>query len=123
MTEGSWISAIEALRQYDRAVPSKVGGGPRPIARLAHGGVVRSRARVFIRRGPNRQEERFENAELPAQFWWANGELALEADWDIGTFSTFIDNSFEWKAFGVEFHQDDLLHSLPSKPVPNGFVA
>lgn len=114
MSEGTWVSAAEALLLYARVVPSKPWRGAQAITRFAHNGVVRSRARVFIRRDRNRPEQRFEHYELPTVFWWAEDNPALEADWEIGTFITWVNNNNDkWTAIGVEFHSGDLVSSLP----------
>jgi len=78
------------------------------ICARCHGGLIRSRAAVFDRHG---QESR--DVELPRQFWWAEGHEALEQNWDVGDFSTWIDSKEHWRAYGVRFALDDLLKLIP----------
>lgn len=79
-------------------------------ARL-HRGEVLARA-VSLHRG----EESATNANIPRQFWWAEGHAALEQDWQTGDFATSIERGDlrgRWQAFGVSFSLSGLLTMLP----------
>jgi hypothetical protein len=78
------------------------------IARRAHHGLVRTRALRFFK-----DDRSFDNTELPIEFWWAEGQEALEQDWIAGDFSTCIDRFKHWRAFGVQFHSADVRKILP----------
>lgn len=79
----------------------------------AHAGLVRTKARLLIV-----GNDRAENVPIPAGFWWAEGHEALEQDWSIGDFSTWIDKRIQWRAFGVHFALADILEMLPADRRP-----
>ncbi|WP_156363623.1 hypothetical protein [Sphingomonas sp. Leaf357] len=58
-------------------------------------------------------DERQEDVEVPQEFWGAEGHEALDQDWVSGDFSTWIDHSAHWQAFGVTFGLSGLLEMLP----------
>ncbi len=68
------------------------------LCKRAHAGLLKSQAQLYLA-----PDQRLERVPVPAGFWWAEGEEALEQDWTHGDFSTWIDERFELKAFGVEF--------------------
>lgn len=70
--------------------------------------MIRSRARLLLV-----GNQRFEEADLPTKFWWAEGHEALEQDWALGDFSTWIDQMEQWEAFGVTFALSGMLEMLP----------
>ncbi len=90
-----WIDAGTALDVF---------GQQKAICERCHLGLVRSRALRF-----HKHHEELRDVELPRQFWWAEGHEALEQNWDIGDFSTWIDRTFHWRAYGVRFVLEDLL--------------
>lgn len=113
-----WIKANEAL-EMARAV---YGGNPpyraaKALAKRAHNGLIRTRARLFVweENALGREKERNEAewADLPRNFWWAEGHPALSQDWVAGDFSTWIRERFQWCAFGVEFCRQDIETMLP----------
>lgn len=120
-TSPDWISAHEAYalvseRNQDACAATS-------IANRVHAGLVRSRARLFIfeRAAARGEKEKIsrENADLPSEFWWAKGETALEQNWEAGDFSTWIDDNYEWQAFGVQFERRDIEAMLaPPTPCP-----
>ena len=57
--------------------------------------------------------ERREDTDIPAEFWWAQGESALEQNWLAGDFSTWINSSVECRAFGVTFRASDIDAMVP----------
>jgi hypothetical protein len=73
-----------------------------------HAGIVRARAAYFLK-----HDERFDDYEIPKEFWWARGDLALGQNWATGDFDTWIKNNFHWKAFGVLFFRADLELMVP----------
>ena len=90
-----WIPARDA---YDTIAKETHSETSYAICARAAEGLVQARARLFVT-----EKGRLENVLIPAQFWWAKGHAALEQNWDAGDFSTWIDQAFEWKAFGIEF--------------------
>src|SRR3954447_6619756 len=90
-----WIRARNA---FDIIAEESFGQTSTAICSRAAEGLLKTRARSFsTEAGPR------ENVPLPTQFWWAKGHSALEQNWETGDFSTWIDRTYEWKAFGVEF--------------------
>jgi hypothetical protein len=71
--------------------------------------LVPTRAARFIQ-----DRETRDNIDVPAGFWWAGGHEALEQNWVAGDFSTWIDQRWHWKAYGVRFHRDDILAMIPA---------
>lgn len=118
-----WISAHEAhelVRERNRDPYAST-----TIAKRARSGMVRARATLFVwERGVSRgetEEIREEDADLPQDFWWANGEDALVQNWEAGDFTTWIDNKFQWRAFGVKFDRrgiEAMLAPLAPQPEP-----
>lgn len=94
-----WIEASRA---------SELAGSTYALCERASAGLVQSRARLLLI-----DENRHENVAIPSKFWWADGREALDQDWETGDFSTWIDRSEEWKAFGVSFALAGLLEMLP----------
>jgi predicted nucleotide-binding protein len=54
-----------------------------------------------------------EKTEVPKQFWWAEGEAALNQNWQAGDFDTWIDHSLHIETFGVEFVKSEIEKLLP----------
>jgi hypothetical protein len=94
-----WIEARTARNLFKN---------PFAICGRCHAGLIRSRADLFWR-----DDQELIEADLPRQFWWAEGHEALEQDWDAGSFSTWIEREQHWRAFGVRFLLDDLLKLVP----------
>jgi hypothetical protein len=94
-----WIEAGTALELF---------GNRMAICERCDAGLIRSRAQLF-----KRHQEELVDVELPREFWWATGHEALEQNWDTGDFSTWIDRTYYWQAFGVRFVLDDLLNLVP----------
>lgn len=104
--DDDWLSAAEALRRVEAVMgefKAKLA-----IAARAHDGLVRTRADRFIKHG-----ETFDDVELPNAFWWAEGHEALEQNWVAGDFSTWINETWHWKAYGVQFHRDEIAKLIP----------
>ena len=94
-----WVEASTAL---------EICGDSFAICERCEAALIRSRAQLFKRHNIELVE-----ADLPKEFWWATGHEALEQNWKHGDFSTWIDRSFHWQAFGVRFALEDLLKLLP----------
>lgn len=102
-----WLSAAEALRRVELVMGEYQAR--HAIAARAHDGLVRSRAERFIK-----HRETFDDAELPKEFWWAEGHEALEQNWVAGDFSTWINRTWQWKAYGVRFLESDIAKLIPA---------
>ena len=90
-----WIPARDAYA----TIAQEVTGQPNvAICSRAAEGLLKARAQVYIT-----QKGRTEKALVPTEFWWAKGHAALDQNWATGDFVTWIDRTFELKAFGVEF--------------------
>lgn len=114
-----WLTADAALD----LVRTRNGGrdSARSICERAHAGLIKARAQLFIRPEPQAygspRDTEYPNADIPKEFWWADGGLALEAKWVPGDFSTWIDHRFHWRAFGVQFDRDGIEAMLrPVQP-------
>lgn len=92
------------------------------LAKRAHCGLVKTRARLFKWEvpkgaafgGSQKIEREALFAPIPKRFWWAEGHEALEQNWVTGDFSTWIDKTSHWQAFGTEFSTQDVLAMLPA---------
>jgi hypothetical protein len=108
-----WLSAEETYRRIANRTASP--GTHHAIAQRAHAGILRAKAQVFIR-----GRESWPDAEIPKEFWWADGHEALTQNWSTGDFETWIDRKIHMRALGVCFHLGDLRKSFPDvfKPDP-----
>lgn len=91
-----WIKAHLALRyvaQDGYELPAILR-----ICERAHSGLIAAKADNLL--WGDRQAN---NVVIPKDFWWAEGQEALEQDWRIGDFATWIDQKVEVKAHGVSF--------------------
>jgi predicted nucleotide-binding protein len=105
MTAGAddWVTAAEAIAQLPH--------GARAICRNARAKLVKARARLLIWGG-----ERRTGADIPSEFWWAEGGEALTQDWRTGDFETWLNHgSFRIQAFGVEFWRSDIEQLMPAQ--------
>jgi hypothetical protein len=106
-----WITAAKALAIVaEHSTPS--------VARLAlcsraHEDLVGTKADLLTIAG-----KRYEDAPVPASFWWADGHEALIQDWPVGDFSTWLDRKVEWRAFGVLFDLEGVLAISPPSAAP-----
>jgi len=104
-----WISAASAVA----LLGMKHYSGTRAICQHAHAGLVKARARRYIR-----DERSTDNFDAPKEFWWAEGGDALTQDWMTGHFDTWTpDQRIHLQAFGVSFLRTDI-----EKMVPSGFA-
>lgn len=119
-----WVSATEAvellLPMYGQG-HSAMFEARKALAKRAHGGLLRARARRLRWQERDRTYSSRKNllekdcADVPASFWWAKGEAGLEQDWMTGDFSTWIDREYHWEAFGVEFARRDVEAMRPKR--------
>lgn len=94
-----WISAYAAR---------EIVGNQYTLCDRLHAGLATSRAR-HLRIG----EKQGENVSVPKDFWWAGGREALEGNWYAGDFVTWIDQTVECRAWGVEIGLAGVLELLP----------
>jgi len=106
-----WISTSDAVAMLQPAL-TRYAAQMR-ICERAYVGMIRARAEQY-----HRDNEVFSDCDIPKEFWWAKGHAALEQDWTVGDFSTWIDKRIELKAFGVMFARADVEKLLRSaKPI------
>jgi hypothetical protein len=104
-----WISAAAAIALLRPAMPSHPAA--MAICARAHAGMIRARAARFVR-----ADRPVDNAELPAEFWWAEGHEALKQDWKTGDFETWIDHKLHLRAFDVSFLRSQIEKLIPVAP-------
>ena len=103
-----WIKASEAIKLVSDA--SNPFAAPRAICSRAHAGLVAARARLLVIGGKEASD-----AEVPKEFWWARGEVALDQNWTTGDFETWYDRQVHCLAYGVEFLRIHIEEMLPNK--------
>jgi hypothetical protein len=106
--DSEWVPAAEALRRVSQIMTEYQAR--HAIADRAHDGLVRARAVRFVQ-----HRQTFDDVELPKEFWWAGAHQALEQNWPAGDFSTWINRTLHWKAYGVRFSRDDIEALLPQR--------
>jgi hypothetical protein len=105
--QDEWVRAAEAVVML-KPILTEYSAQLR-ICQRAHGGLIRARAEQF-----HHGQRVFYNHDIPKEFWWAKGHQALEQDWAVGDFSTWIERgSIQLKAFGVTFARADIQKLLP----------
>jgi hypothetical protein len=104
-----WIGAADALALLKGRIGE--GSATRAICKRAHAGLVKARAMRFIRDGLVT-----DNADVPAEMWWADGGAALAQNWASGDFETWINQHIRLQAYGVTFRRSDILSLLPAQP-------
>ena len=104
------------MESYDCVLPLGIGHrlGRRTICKRAHAGLIKARAKRLIRD----DERAADNVDLPAGFWWAEGGEALDHNWTIGDFDTWIGNTIHLRAFGVTFRRSDIEQAKPAASTP-----
>jgi predicted nucleotide-binding protein len=114
-TDGEWMSAYEA-RQFLHSHADAAEA----ICRRAHAGLIKARAKLFISFGEEQTD-----VEVPREFWWAEGEAALEQNWVSGDFETWVKKTEQSiggrvrregreQAFGVTFRRQDIEQLKPA---------
>jgi predicted nucleotide-binding protein len=104
-----WISAASALA----LLGMNYWLGTRTICKRAHAGLIHARAERFI----HHDGRVFDNFDIPAKFWWAEGGAALDQNWTTGDFETWIDHRFHLRAFGVTFRRSEIEQLSPAPVV------
>lgn len=109
-SQDEWVTASEAVTILKSIMPEY--SARIRICKRAHEGLIRARAMQF-----NIGTRVFRDRDVPSEFWWAEGHEALEQDWPVGDFSTWIkDGRIQLKAFGVKFARADVELLLPNRP-------
>ena len=106
MPEKEWITAKATLTMLGTW---QNGNRMKTICERAHAGLIKARARRFIR---DRQVH--DNVDIPIEFWWAEGEAALSQNWETGDFETWINQNVHIQAFGVTFLRSDIEQLMPA---------
>jgi hypothetical protein len=105
--QDEWLRAAEAVAML-KPILGEYSARLR-ICERAHGGLISARADQF-----HQGQRVFHNHDIPKEFWWAEGHQALEQDWAVGDFSTWIERgSIQLKALGVQFARADIGKLLP----------
>ena len=107
-----WISADAALSVISDHTGDEYAARIALCSR-ASDGLLSAKARLVTI-----GSERHENTFVPRGFWWARGHEALEQDWTIGDFSTWIDATVEWRVSGVTFDLSGICEMLPAATRP-----
>jgi nucleoside phosphorylase len=115
--QDEWISAAEASRLL-KPVFNGEYMARKTICKRAHNGLIRARAARFMV-----DKESKDNCEVPREFWWAEGEAALEQNWITGDFETWIKQEMRLQAFGVSFLCADIDKMIPAKVAEKGSAA
>lgn len=102
-----WIKASLALEYVSGAMSDS--SARMRICERAHAGLIAAKAERIIWSGKEERDHRISKA-----FWWAEGHEALEQDWQVGDFATWIDKKIEVKAFGVSFDFTPLSELVPA---------
>jgi hypothetical protein len=101
-----WISAAEAVELLKPIM--KPYTAQMTICTRAHSGLIRAHAERYMI-----DSKVADNREVPKDFWWAEGQAALEQNWSIGDFETWIDHRIHLRAFGVSFLRADIEKMIP----------
>ena len=120
--QSEWANAHDAIDLLLQLYGKGQGyAAAKALANRAHGGLVKTRARLFKWEergggayGNGKVAKEANWAELPKEFWWAEGGHAMTQNWVSGDFSTWIDKQYHWEAFGVEFARLDVEALLPA---------
>jgi predicted nucleotide-binding protein len=103
-----WISAASALS----LLGMKYWLGTGTICKRAHAGLIQARAERFIH-----DDRVFDNVDIPAKFWWAEGGAALTQNWTTGDFDTWVGRGIDaihLQAFAVTFRRSDIERLRPA---------
>jgi len=103
-----WITAKAALTLLGTW---RHGNRMQTICKRAHAGLIKARARRFVRDSQVR-----DNVDIPIEFWWAEGRAALSQNWETGDFETWINQRVHLQAFGVTFLRTDIEQLMPAPP-------
>jgi len=100
------ISAAKAYERLSEIMPSTAGEA---ICRRAHDGINVAKAVKLIM-----GNQRADDADVPASFWWSRGGSAMIQNWQSGDFETWIDRHLHCRAYGVSFLETDIDAMLPA---------
>ncbi|WP_439926201.1 hypothetical protein [Nitrobacter sp. JJSN] len=81
------------------------------VCKRLHGGLVRARCRQFMIGDKIWRQD----AVIPREFWWAEGEAALKCNWVTGDFETWLDHKAHLRAFAVMFYRPDIEAMVPAQ--------
>ena len=114
-----WITAAEAARLLKPVFGSEYMA-QMTICKRAHSGLIRARAEQYMA-----NERARNNFEIPKEFWWAEGNIALTQNWPSGDFDTWIDRgNTHLRAFNVSFLRADIEKMIPpGTPAPADPIA
>lgn len=131
--EDDWIPSADALNLTIQRTGQSLH---KAILERARDGLIRARAINYIvtKHQSSRIDYSEENIEgqklddgvlLPRKFFWAGAGAAMNANWITGDFSTWIDRTWECRAYGIHFSRRDverlapIVSNLPSSsPAP-----
>ena len=105
--EDDWISANEALTRVAAAMDAS--SAISAICTRAYAGLIEAKAVCFIV-----NDQASDDALIPKEFWWGEGDGALKENWKAGDFETRINSSPDMnfspdmKAFGVSFSRSGI---------------
>jgi hypothetical protein len=105
-----WISAAEAAALLKPVFNNSEHRAKMTICKRAHAGLIRARAEHFMTNKKMRNLD-----EIPAGFWYAEGEAALTQNWPTGDFDTWIERGqVHLEAFNVSFLRADIEKMIPA---------
>ena len=105
-----WISAVEAVRLLKPVCNNSEYEAKMTICQRARAGLIGALAETFIWG----DKEPITKFRIRQDFWWAEGDVALEQNWSTGDFSTWINNGqTRLQAFGVSFLRADIDKLIP----------
>jgi hypothetical protein len=122
VNEDDWISAAEALQINKRKVRVSLAS---QILERARDGIIQARAQYYIVTGGQRSElisrdkpetgvGKYTCHVLESNFFWAANGGMLEKNWVTGDFSTWIDENWHCRAFGVQFRRSEIEAMVPA---------
>ena len=109
--EEDWISAAATIALVRTATLSPTANVA--LATRAHAGLLRAHCALLIINGTQRHTD----CEVPREFWWAEGHDALEQNWEVGDFETWINKTVRFQVFGARFHRDDIERIVGSSQI------
>jgi predicted nucleotide-binding protein len=103
--DGEWMHADDALAFLGMGHADAIDA----ICLRAHNGLIRAKAEQYIDGGGRR----FDDVELPHQFWWSAREIT--GNWQTGDLETTSpDLGGRLQAFGVTFRRSDIERMRPA---------
>jgi len=102
-----WLSAAVAYEMISAVEPMRARTS---ICSRAYDGLVRARAKRLVWGDKQRDD-----ADVPAEFWWARGQGALKQNWTSGDFETWIEQRVHCRAYSVDFLRADIEEMIPAR--------